>query len=200
MRSTSLAAVLLLLAAHPAWAESFTYKGRNVTMPDGGRNAMFEDYIRKAIDMAETLPPKYKSLAAQVTDLRYEPIPSDATDTTAHQNVTGTYVIESKDSLKGHISFYRNPAFISPSNYVMSLVGNGIYRQRHAKYVEAQKKGDKAQIDYYEAIMMGKKKDLKLALKAECEIMDTEIGVMKALALDPKRIDAMTKERNNRGC
>lgn len=198
MRRTLVTTALLLLATTSVQAENFTYKGRSVTMPDGGRNAVFEETIRKAIDMAETLPPKYKSLAAQVSDLRYEPLPSDATGTKGYQNVTGTYVIESKDSLKGHISFYRNPAFLSPANYVLSLVGNGIYRQRHAKFVEAKSKGDKATADYYETIFA--KKDLKLTLKAECEIMDSELGVMKALALDPKLIDATAKERNNRGC
>lgn len=193
-----LSSLALLLAALPARAETNTYKGRTITMPDGGRNELFDEYIHKAIDLVDGLPAKYKTLGNLVKDLRYEPIPSGATGTTAHDNIVGVYVVESKDAVKGHIRFPRNPAYLMPASFALSLVGNGIYYQWHSKYVEARRQQNKEEAAYYEAILAPK--DLKMRIKAECEIMGTHIGVMKALDMDPKRIDATVKERNNRGC
>lgn len=189
----------------PVRAETISYRGRTIAMPDGGNNALFEEHIRKAIDMVESLPPKYKTLGNYIKDLRYKPLPANATNTAAYENIVGTYVIESKDAVKGHIMFPRNPAFLAPANYAMSLVTNGVYYQWHSKYVEARQRMGKSpneqaksDLAYYEALLG--KKDLNLVIKAECEIMDVTIGTMKSLGLDAKKIDATTKERNNRGC
>jgi hypothetical protein len=193
-----LSALGVFVSLQPLSAETIDYKGRKITVPDGGKNELFLESIRKAIDIVEKMPPKLKALGGLITDLRYDPTPSDATNTSAYQNITGVYIVESKESLKGHIQFFRSPVYASPANYAKSIVGNGVYRQRHAKYIEARKTGDKAYMDYYENIVT--KKDLKLTLKAECEVMDVDIGVTKALEMDPKLINALTKERSNRGC
>jgi len=203
MTKRALLAALLLSAiaigAGPvaAQSETLTYKGRTIKgSPDGRGNAMFFETIKRAIDMAETLPPRQRELAAMVTDLRYEPPTAGARDIT--DSIIGVYTVGADWKVPGYISFRRNPAMSSALDYLQSLVGNAGYDVWRLRRLEAQRKNNKGEDTYYANLMA--KKDPDLNVLAECAQLNDQMAVLKAVDADPRRIDNLSKTINNRNC
>lgn len=199
------AVLLLSLLAAGAAAQAADYRGRTIDLGDSPRAAACADLVRKGVDLVEGLPAHLRSLGKEVTRLRCEPVGPGARNTGSADNTTGVYVIESKDEARGQIVFRRDPAYLAASNIAISLVGNGVYARRHREWVEGRRKLAKAndpalraKVERLEKIIT--KSDVNLAVKAECELLDTQFQTMKALKSDPEDISALSRFMMRRGC
>lgn len=179
--SVRLALVLiasLALASGSALAsQQVPYKGRTITVGDSPAAGECLIQLRKAIDMVEGLPSHLRSLGGEVKALRCDP--PATTGNEAYDSVVGVYVINNTNGGRNYIDFRRNPAFLSPARYALSLVGNGIYASQPA--LPTDNKGASRQ-------------------HLECKILLTELDTIRALQLDPRMIDGYSKEINQRGC
>lgn len=198
--------VLVLFLGGAAQAEQvIDYRNRVITMGGSPRASACLAVVKRGIDMVETLPPKLKSLGQKVKSLRCDPLPADAPHTRAEDNVTGIYVMESRDEARGHILFRRDPNYLEASNIAVSLVGNGIYAQRHSDLIEGKRQLAKspnpalqAKVDRLQKIVS--KSDMDLTVKAECELLDAQYGTLKALGADPRDLSGLSKFMLRRGC
>lgn len=205
MRAVVVLAAGLVLSAATAWAEGGDYKGRTIVLSNSPAAGACAALVRKGIDLVEGMPANLRSLGKEVTRLRCDPVPPGAQGTSTADNTTGTYVIESKDEAKGFIVFRRDPAYLAASNVALSLVGNGVYARRHREWVEGRRKLEssndpalKAKVERLEKIMT--KSDVNLAVKAECELLDTQYQAMKALKSDPEDLSKLSRFMMRRGC
>lgn len=200
------AAVVLLLAALPAQGQDgIQYRGRVITLGGSPRAAACLELVKKGLDMAETLPAKWRALSGKVRQLHCNPLPAEAVHSHVADDVTGVYVVDRDDPAKSAIVFRRDPTFVSARDIVLSLVGNGVYAQRALDLAEGRrqlaKSGDpalKARVERLEKIVS--KSDLDLTVKAECENMEAVYGTMKALGADPNDLSGLSKFMLRRGC
>lgn len=201
-RGLTLVIVLVGLAA-PVVAEPIAYKGRIITVGPSPRAAACVELVRKGIDLVDGLPARLKGLGGKVRDLRCNPLPAEARHDRSEDNVTGIYMMESKDEAKGHILFRRDPAYISGGNVAVSLVTNGVYAQRHRDWIEAKKQAGKSSEARAKAERLEKivtKSDIDLVVKAECELLDAQYGVLKALGEDANKLAGLSRFMARRGC
>jgi hypothetical protein len=202
MRILSMVCLVLLGWTDAAWA--LTYRGRSIEVGPTPEASACVELVRKGIDLVETLPADLRKLGGMITDLRCDPAPPKATNTSAYDNTTGVYVWESKTEPKGHIVFRRGPNFQAPSDVALSLVGNGVYARQHRDWIDARQKaaaGDaaaKARLAYWDSVFT--KSDRKAAVKADCENMDAAYQTMKALGADSRKLSGMASLALRHGC
>lgn len=178
MRLALILATSLVLSAGSALAsQQVPYKGRTITVGDSPAASECLIMLRKGIDMVEGLPPHLRSLGGELKSLRCDPPPTTGNE--ASDTVVGVYVRHSPTDGHGYIDFRRNPAFLAPYSYTLSLIGNGIYASQQA--LPTDNLGASRQ-------------------HLECKILMTELEAIRALKLDPRMIDGYSKEINQRGC
>lgn len=199
-----LSCLCLLLAGWAHAAQALDYRGRTISVGPSPDAEACVDLVRKGIDLVERLPAPMRKLGAMVTDLRCNPVAAKAEKTSAYDNTTGVYVMESEEQAKGFIVFRRSPGFQAPQDIALSLVGNGVYAKCHHDWIEARAKakgGDPAAKDRYALLTsIVTKSDLKAVTKAECENLDASYQTLKALDPDPKRLSAISHQAFRRGC
>ncbi len=196
--------VLTLLAAgavggltFPAAAAPVSYKGRTIVMGDSAAASQCLELVKKGIDMADTLPPKLKSLGSAVKDLKCDPPRMGSNE--VRDNVVGVYTMTSKTEAKGFIDFRRSPASLTAAQYTVALVVDGVYAGWHRDSVRAAKdpaQGDKAR--HLETILT--KGNLSDVLNAECVILSTTRDTLQALDLDPRHASGVARTMRERNC
>lgn len=196
--SIILGALLAFTAAYAHAANSaMDYKGRRITAAEGGKADECVALLRKAIDMAGTLPAKQRSLAAEVKDLRCLPLDDAQRTNAVADNTIGIYTVASPNSADGYIRFPLNATRLSAAEVVMSLVGNGHYARWHHAYLAAKAKGDPS-AQHYRAILTHS--DQKAMNVAECQMLDDRRAVAKALDLGDRWLTSIDRQSKLRAC
>jgi hypothetical protein len=194
------ACVAAFLAAAAAWGAeppTVAYKGRALTgSADPRANAAFYEIVKKAIDMAEQLPPRQKALAARIPDLRYDPSLNDAP--TVVDSLVGTYVFGRSINDRGSIVFRLNPAMSSPLDYLLAIVANATYDVWRVRLIDAGAVNDAEKIDYYRRLLSRQDPDANIL--AGCVQLADMLAVYDAVDADPRKTDKLSKETTDRGC
>jgi hypothetical protein len=159
-----------------AASDSVTYKGYTIHTTSGEDGRRFVEFVKAAIDMTEQLPPDLLKLARAVTDLRYEPHPSNDKDGGAI--LLGIYEHDAKTG-KGYMGYAENYATRGQVNFVITMVYAAIYQRR-----------DQA---------VGKT-SVSTEDKGDCELEDYEIKTMEALKFDAIEINRRYKRRTYHRC
>lgn len=175
------------------------YKGRKIQYAADGSGSECLALLRRAIDMTAELPPKLRTLAAEIKDLRCSPIPEERRTNAVVDNTIGVYTMRSPDNPDGYIRFPLKPGSLSAADVAMSLMGNGSYARWHRAYLSARQKGpDDPVARKYHALLT--KSDVKALLIAECEMMENERTAILALDLGERRAASINRRMSVRGC
>lgn len=198
IRAWAVAAAAILAAGSVLAADAVEYKGRRIQAAAGGQAAECLALVRKAIDMTAQLPAAQRALAAEVTDLRCQPVPADRRGNEVADNTIGVYTMASPDAPGGYIRFPLKPGELSAADVAVSLVGNGQYARWHRAYLAARRQGDQPAAGRYHGILTHS--DQKAVAAAECQLLDHRRAAIKALDLGERRLAAVNRQSTLRGC
>lgn len=193
----SVGVFLASLSAAPA-EEAIAYRGFTLRGAPSGDSTAFFEVARKGIDMVASLPPRLRALGSLTRDIRYLPVPAAAPGRRADDDITCIYTMASADEAAAYIGCHRNPIYLDAASVAVSLIGNGVYAQRHRDYLDAKRKGDVAKAERLGKIV--KKTDIDLTVKAECEVFAAYRDTIKALDLDHRAVEGINRLMYDRNC
>jgi len=168
-----------LLVPPSTTMEEVAYRGRTIRTLKTEEGRRFLELIKRAIDLAETLPPDLAALARGTTDLRYEP--TEDYDRRGGAIFTGEWRHDA--SGKGYMAYPRGIELRQPRELTLNLVAGGVYARRDAAHVHTTIRADPA----------GYRQD-------ECERVRAVVHTMEALRFPYDRVTGAYTGMSQNGC